>query len=100
VDVFEPERNHQQIALGLFMHNLPALGLLAVTVIAWRWPWVGAVGLAAFASWWLALFGSSGFLPSVFLLLAVLPLTVASLFLVSWWLLAAQRERQACGQRQ
>lgn len=52
----------------------------------WLMPWLARLGLAAFASWWLALFGSSGFSPSVFLLFAMLPLTVASLFLVSWWL--------------
>jgi hypothetical protein len=84
LDVFEEGRSAQQIALGLLLHNLPALGLLALTAFAWRWPWLGALGLAAFAAWWLSLFGGSRFAPSVFLLLAVLPLTGALLFLVSW----------------
>jgi hypothetical protein len=84
LDVFVEGRSAGEIALGLLMHNLPALGLLAVAAAAWRWPWTGALGLAVFAAWWLAFFGGSGFLPSVFLLLAVLPLTVGALFLLSW----------------
>ena len=28
----------------------------------WRWPWVGALGLAAFAAWWLPVFAGRGFL--------------------------------------
>jgi len=91
LDVFEAGRSAQQIAVGLLMHNLPALGLLGLTAIAWRWPWVGAVGLAAFAAWWLSLFGGSGFLPSVFLLLVVLPLTLAVLYLLNWWLGGPER---------
>jgi hypothetical protein len=91
LDEVQPGRSMQEIALRLLMHNLPALGLLAVTAIACRWPWVGAVGLFAFAAWWVLVFGGLGFVPSVFLLLAVLPLTVASLFLLSWWLRGPER---------
>jgi hypothetical protein len=84
LDVFAEGRGAGEVALGLLMHNLPALGLLAVAAAAWRRPWIGALGLAAFAVWWLSFFGGRGFVPSVFLLLAVLPLTVGALFLLSW----------------
>ena len=47
---------------------------------------MGALGLAAFAAWWLPVFAGRGFLPSVVLLMAVLPLTVSALFLLSWTL--------------
>jgi len=83
LDVFEEGRSAGEIALGLLLHNLPALALLAAALAAWRWPLVGAVGLAAFAAWWLLVIGNRGFSPSVFLLLAVLPLTLAALFLAS-----------------
>ena len=84
LDVFAPGRSAQDLALGLLMHNLPALVLLAAGLAAWRWPWVGALGLGAFAAWWLVLVSGRGFLPSEFLLLLVLPLIVATLFLLSW----------------
>lgn len=45
---------------------------------------MGAVGLVTFAAWWLLTVAGRGFFPSVFLLLAVLPLTVAALFLLNW----------------
>jgi hypothetical protein len=86
LDVFGEGRSAGEIALGLVLHNLPALGLLGVALAAWRWPWVGALGLAAFAAWWLPAFSGRGFAPSVFLLMAVLPLTVSALFLLSWTL--------------
>jgi hypothetical protein len=81
LDVVGEGRNAGEIALGLLLHNLPSLVLLAAALAAWRWPWVGAVGLAAFAAWWLLNFSGRMFFPSVFLQLAILPLTVAALFL-------------------
>jgi hypothetical protein len=84
LDVFVEGSSTAAIALGLLMHNLPALGLLAAGLAAWRWPWVGALGLGAFAAWWLLAFSDRGFFLSVYLLLAVLPLTLAALFVLSW----------------
>lgn len=84
LDVFVEGRSAADIAVGLLMHNLPALGLLAAGVAAWRWPWVGGLALVGFAAWWLAVFSDQGFFPSAFLPLAVLPIIVAALFLLSW----------------
>jgi hypothetical protein len=96
LDVFEEGLGAGEIALGLLMHNLPTLALLAAAVAAWRWPLVGAVGLAAFAAWWLLAFAVRGFVPSVVLLMAGLPLAVAALFLASWrWRDPTQRSGQA-----
>jgi hypothetical protein len=55
---------------------------------------VGALGLAGFAIWWLLVFSGAGFLLSVFLLFAVLPLTVATLFVLSWRIVRPVRERR------
>ena len=43
LDVFEPGRSFWEIAVGLFMHNIPALVMLLVLVIAWKRELVGAV---------------------------------------------------------
>jgi hypothetical protein len=42
LDVFEQGGGFWQIALGLFVHNIPALILLAVVIVAWRYEIVGA----------------------------------------------------------
>lgn len=43
LDVFEPGLSAQQIAIGLFMHNIPALVLLSVVIVSWKYEIVGAV---------------------------------------------------------
>jgi K+-sensing histidine kinase KdpD len=43
LDVFEPGLTAQQIAIGLFMHNIPALFLLLILIISWRHEIVGGV---------------------------------------------------------
>ncbi|MFA6376041.1 MAG: hypothetical protein WCX69_01415 [Candidatus Paceibacterota bacterium] len=43
LDVFEPGRSAQEIAIGLFAHNVLALLLAAVVVISWKREIVGGV---------------------------------------------------------
>lgn len=43
LDVISPELGFWQIAAGLLIHNLPAIVLLIVTMVAWRHEWVGGV---------------------------------------------------------
>lgn len=43
LDVFEPGLSAGQIALGLFMHNIPVLILLVVLIIAWKYEIVGGI---------------------------------------------------------
>jgi len=43
LDVFEPGASVKDIAIGLFMHNIPALILLVITIIAWKHEIVGGV---------------------------------------------------------
>jgi hypothetical protein len=55
LDVFVPGLIAWQIAVGLFMHNIPALILLAVLVVSWRHEIVGGIvfilaGIAYIAS--------------------------------------------------
>ncbi|MEA4814148.1 MAG: hypothetical protein VB112_04515 [Oscillospiraceae bacterium] len=43
LDVFEPEMSAGEIALGLFMHNIPSIIMIILLVISWRKEIVGAV---------------------------------------------------------
>jgi len=43
LDVFEPGLSAKEIAIGLFMHNIPALILLIVTIISWKHEIVGGI---------------------------------------------------------
>lgn len=43
LDVFEPGLTAWQIALGLFMHNIPALFLLIILIISWKHEAVGGI---------------------------------------------------------
>ncbi|KKR04133.1 MAG: hypothetical protein UT31_C0002G0002 [Parcubacteria group bacterium GW2011_GWF2_39_13b] len=43
LDVFSSELNFWQTAGALFMHNIPALILLAVLIISWKREFVGGV---------------------------------------------------------
>ena len=42
LDVFDGQQGFWQTMLAFVMHEIPALALLAVLVLAWRWEWVGA----------------------------------------------------------
>lgn len=43
LDVFEPGLSAWEIAVGLFMHNIPALILAAVVAISWKREMVGGI---------------------------------------------------------
>lgn len=43
LDVFSPGLSFWQIAIGLFMHNIPALVLLVVLLISWKHEIAGGI---------------------------------------------------------
>jgi hypothetical protein len=43
LDVFEPGLTIGQIATGLFMHNIPALFLILILIISWKYEIVGGI---------------------------------------------------------
>lgn len=44
LDVFDGKSSFGDILIGLFMHNLPAFGIMVITFFAWRNDLVGAIG--------------------------------------------------------
>lgn len=91
LDVFDMGLTAGQIAIGLFMHNIPALILAMVLWIAWKYEIVGGTvfilaGLAymalstareTFDPWFMAL--------AISLILAVPALLIGILFLIGWF---------------
>ncbi len=43
LDVFEPGLTMQQIVVGLFVHNIPALFLLIIIIISWKHEIIGGI---------------------------------------------------------
>lgn len=43
LDIFEPGLNAKEIAIGLFIHNIPALILLIVIIISWKYEIIGGI---------------------------------------------------------
>jgi hypothetical protein len=85
LDVSELGLSGGQLALAFVMHALPGLALLAAALLAWRWPWVGAIICLLWVGGWLFVGAGRGFPPSVYAELAGLPLALALLFAVNWW---------------
>jgi hypothetical protein len=55
LDVFGSGLSFWQTALALFMHNLPALLLLVVLIISWKYEIVGGVGFILAGTSYIAL---------------------------------------------
>lgn len=56
LDVFS-ENQGLTVVLPLLIHLLPALVLLGVAMVAWRWAWVGAVVYPVLAALYVVLVG-------------------------------------------
>ena len=86
LDVFGEHLPFGRMVLALFMHLVPTFLLVGFLVLAWRWPWIGALGFTGMGllyAWflttrfarfhwdWLALIGGPAFL-------------MGGLFLANW----------------
>jgi lysylphosphatidylglycerol synthetase-like protein (DUF2156 family) len=85
LDVFDMGMGLWETIMALFMHLLvPSLALAAVVALAWRWEWVGAAGFGLWAVIYPLMF--RGFDLSAYLILSGIPLLIAALYLVGWFL--------------
>ncbi len=48
LDIFEMNLGFRETIIGLFIHNIPALILLAITVISWKYEIAGAIAFILF----------------------------------------------------
>jgi hypothetical protein len=89
LDVISPELSLRQIAIGMFMHNIPALILLVILIISWKYEIVGGIAylLAGFLyiifaarsgiAWYIALSWSMQIAGPAFL--------IGILFMINWF---------------
>lgn len=88
LDVFEPGRSASQIALGLFIHNLPSLFLTVILIISWKHEIVGGITfiLAGLLYILLLLFSSAfeWFMLVWALLISGPAFLIGFLFLLNW----------------
>jgi hypothetical protein len=84
LDVFDEGFGFWQTILALLIHNIPAAILLAAIVLAWRWEWIGAVGLMVWVAFFCCMAIPRLFAVSVYVDLAGLPFVLGVLFLLNW----------------
>jgi len=78
LDVYEPGMSVGDVALGLFMHNIPSLIMIVLLVIAWRREIVGAVS-----------FFGAGLLYIGFLVFNVVNAELPGYIAITWGLIIA-----------
>ncbi|MCX6810015.1 MAG: hypothetical protein NTZ65_04720 [Candidatus Berkelbacteria bacterium] len=88
LDVFEPGLSAKDIAIGLFMHNIPALALLAVVVISWKHEIVGGVVFIlagiAYITWVLTSSRFEGNIWAPSLIIGGPAFVIGVLFILNW----------------
>lgn len=89
LDVFEPGRSITQIAVGLFMHNIPALFLFTAVVLSWKYEIIGGIAfILAGVLYILTLVINSRFewyMLSWSAIIAGPAFLIGALFLISWY---------------
>lgn len=61
LDIFDSAVGFKEIAIGLFMHNIPSIVLLLITIVAWKHEIVGTVAFAlAGLAYAILVFGGAG----------------------------------------
>ena len=85
LEAFNQFHGFWRVAAAFCMGLIPALMVLAVLAVAWRWEWVGAAAFAGLAVWysWHSL-GRHILSWPIFLGIPLPLLVIAGLFLASW----------------
>jgi lysylphosphatidylglycerol synthetase-like protein (DUF2156 family) len=89
LDVFNEGLSVWKTLGALIIHLIPALIVLALLALAWRWEWIGAVGFMAAGGWYAR---TAWRHPSWVLTISGPLFLIAVLFLVNWLRRAAPRQ--------
>ena len=83
LDVFNEGHGFWETLLALAMHLIPTALIVIVTVLAWRWEWIGTLGFLGLGIWYLWLDWGRGNWAAYMLILGPLFL-IAILYLSNW----------------
>ena len=83
LDVFEGDHTAKEIAIGLFMHNIPAFALILFLWAAWKREWIGAVVFAALGAFYI-LWAWGKFDIWVYIFISGPLFVMSLLFLLGW----------------
>jgi len=83
LDIFDHAKTAKEIAIGLFMHNIPAFVLILVLWASWKREWIGAVifGLLGIGYIWMA-WGKFDW--TAYALISGPLFVMSALFLIGW----------------
>jgi len=88
LDVFSSELNFWQTALALLIHNIPALILLIILIISWKYEIVGGIGfILAGLSYIVILMTNQfeGYMLFWILQISGIAFLIGILFIISWF---------------
>jgi len=92
LDVFEPGKSVAEIAMGLFVHNVPVLFLAAVVAISWKREIVGGITFILAGIFYIAMVlagvlknGFEWYMISWFLTISGPAFLIGALFLWDWY---------------
>lgn len=95
LDVFGEGLNIGQIAIGLFIHNLPALILLFFLIISWKYELVGGIVFILAGLLYIFMLAANPkfewYMLSWSIIIAVPTFLVGILFMINWFKKKAQR---------
>jgi hypothetical protein len=99
LDVFEPGKSATEIAVGLFMHNIPALILMAVLIVSWKREIVGGIAFILAGFLYIAVVlgtrafknGFEWYMITWFLTISGPAFLIGALFLAGWHRKRAQK---------
>ena len=96
LDVFSSELNFWQTALALLIHNIPALILLIILIISWKYEIVGGIGfILAGLSYIVILMTNQfeGYMLFWILQISGIAFLIGILFIISWFKKKKQRNK-------
>ena len=87
LDIFGNNYSFWETVVGLFMHNILTLILIAFLIIAWKWEWLGTVGFFLFGIGYILILFMNKFewyMISWSLIVAVPAIIIGILWWINW----------------
>jgi hypothetical protein len=84
LDVFTEGYDAIEVIVGFLMHNIPSFILIALLLVAWKWPLKGGVGFLLLGGLSVLFFNTFA-QPIVFLIVSLPVIVTGALFVLDGW---------------